>query len=139
MRKEGPLDVWHYVCKSNWMPFNHSMVAIQCRRGCRIKIVAEFPNGDLESIDKGVFRCYCSIPHFTVSPYAMKKQHAEGQLMEGQTPDAVKWSMVGTIDPELLENPDKPQEFDPDSDCLRKPNMDRNRSLEELKQECSLM
>lgn len=135
-----PLDVWHYVCKSNWLPINHSMVAFHCRGACRIKVVAEFPNEQEQTIEKAIFRCYCSIPDFSVAPSAMKKRNVEGDLTDsGETPPAVKWSLVGAVDPALMENPDKPSEFDPDTDCLRKADMDINKSWQELKQDCAVM
>lgn len=127
------------VCKSNWFPCNHSMLGFSCRQGCKIKIVVEFPDGPTQTVEKSVFRVYCSLPNFTVSAAVANKGHALGELPEGETPGAVKWSLVGCVDAALMEFPDRPEEFDPSTDGLRKPEQDCNRSWSELKQECSVM
>lgn len=127
------------VCKSNWLPMNHSMVGFHCRHACKLLIETAFPIAQNESAKRLVFRCYSSCPGVTVAANPAKKQHQLVEPDDGEPYGAVKWSMVGSIEPELLENPNDPQEFDADTDCLRKPQMDLNNSLEELKQECSLM
>lgn len=132
-------DLWQFVCKSNWLPVNHSTVSFHCRHGCKIKVVAEFPDGEPQHCHKAIFRCYCSVPDFTVSAMVASKRHALGALPPGETPGAVKGSLVGSLYPSLMENPDKPMEFDPDTDCLRKPEQDENNSWKELKQDCSVM
>lgn len=135
----GEKDLWQLVCKSNWLPINHSMLAFTCRRGCKIKIVAELPDGEPQHFEKAIFRCYCSQPNFTVAAMVAKGRHALGELPPGEVAAAVKWSLVGSIDPELMENPDKPMEFDPETDGLRKASQDVNQSWNELKQDCSIM
>lgn len=132
-------DLWQFVCKSNWLPINHSMLAFSCRHACKIKIVAEFPDGEVQHTEKAIFRCYCSIPNFSISAMVANKRHAIGALPPGETPGAVKWSLVGSVPPELMDNPDKPMEFNADTDGLRKPEQDVNNSWKELKQDCSIM
>jgi len=131
--------LWQFVCKSNWLPVNHSMLSFSCRHACKIKVVAEFPDGETQHCEKALFRCYCSVPDFTVTAMVASKRHKLGSLPDGETPGAVKWSLVGSVDPSLMENPDMPMEFDPDTDGLRKPTQDVNNSWKELKQDCSIM
>jgi len=137
----GTKDLWQMVCKSNWLPVNHSMVALHCRHGCKIKVVAEFgaAEGEAQHCEKAVFRCYCTAPNFQVYASVATRRHALGELPPGESPGAVKWSLVGSVDPSLMENPDKPMEFNPATDGLRKAEHDVNNSWKELKEECSIM
>lgn len=135
----GQKDLWQLCCKSNWFPCNHSMIGFTCRHGCKIKVVAEFPDAEADAVEKAVFRVYCNVPNFTVSAMVAKKRHALGELPEGETPAAMKWSLVGSVDAALMENPDAPEEFDPKLDSMRKAEQDINKSLQDLKRECSIM
>jgi hypothetical protein len=133
-------DLWQMVCKSNWLPVNHSMLAFSCRHGCKVKVIAEFADGGATSgasqhCEKAIFRCYCTVPDFICTVGVATKRHCLGACPPGETPGAVKWSLVGSVDDALMENPDQPMEFDPETDCLRKPDQDVNNSWNDLKKE----
>jgi hypothetical protein len=132
-------DLWELAGKSAWFPCNHSMVALHVRRGAKIKVVAEFPDGHVQQCDKSVFRVYCSHPGFLVSAMVATRRHKLGKVEDGETTAAVNWTLVGAVDASLMEYPDRPNEFDPELDGMRKPEQDINKSWQDLKQECSLM
>lgn len=131
-------QLYQFVCKSNWLPINHSMIGLHCRHGCKIKIIAQFPDGEHVQAEKAVFRAYCTVPDFTLSVMVHKSRDL-GMPPEGEQAAAVKWVLTGCVDEALMENPDVPTEFNPETDCMRKGDQDINKSWRELKQECSIM
>lgn len=124
------------VCKSNWLPINHAMVMWKCKGGGSFLVTCEF-SGHHDFAEKMVFRCYSSIPG--VEATASKANGRHQCVRDTSEPNGVKWTMVGSVPMEYMEEPDEPPAFFSERDCLRKAEFDQNVGLKQLQEDCSVM
>jgi len=128
------------VCRSNWIPVRDSMVAFQVTRGGEFKIVAEFPDGK-SKVGRMIFRCYASRPNVMVTANTMFRSHL--LVVPVEPPRAIKLSLVGTMHPEDMDDPDAPVWINSEHDAMRKPEFDVDPGwstlAKEVKEDCSVM
>mmetsp|Transcript_108112 Transcript_108112/g.187627 ORF Transcript_108112/g.187627 Transcript_108112/m.187627 type:complete len:690 (+) Transcript_108112:127-2196(+) len=135
---ETSMDLYRdkLVCKSNWLPINHAMVMFKCKRGGSYKITCEFPDHN-HSAEKLVFRCYSSIPGVEATAATATARHK--LVRADDDASGVKWTLVGSMPMEYMENPDTPPYFNTERDCLRKAEFDKNTGMAQLSSDCSVM
>jgi len=127
------------VAKSNWMPINHAMVGFRAIAGGTWKVVAEFTHGPNEVAQKMIFRCYSSRPGVEATAQVGGRRHLLVKTTELDPYHAVKWSLVGSVPPTAMENPDEPMELDPYYDSMRQAEWDVSKTWKEVKDDCSVM
>lgn len=138
-RLDGNLYSNPNICRSNWMPINHSMAAFRCKKGGTFLVTVEFPTNGKESTAGGIFRCYCSQPGCVVTGFKAGQQRHKLVSPEQSRITAEKISPVGSVNPKYLENPDEPTPLDPYEDGLRRSEQDTKHAWNDLKEDCTVM
>lgn len=106
------------VCKSNFLSVRDAVVVFKCNTGGMFKVLAELPR-DAE-IDRMICRCYASVRHvtFNVRPNWQPSKFVTSE----DPPRALKWTLIGSVQPGRLANPDCPEPLGEDLDAFRRRN-----------------